>query len=290
MSIVGWLCSAAVELRATTAEDLPALHELFLASIGSVYAPHGFAPPVPPSGAFEAQHRHLLGTDPGRCFVAVRDGVRVGYVSAWLRGDDWFLASLFVAPAAQGAGVGSLLLDAVWEDAAVRRRTLTDAIQPISNALYARRGLVPATPLLSFSGVPAGTRSPLIPGDADTLAEIDQVAYGFDRSVDHRLWGGIAERTVWLRDGSTVAYSYRFPGGAVGPIGGIDPGAAAGALDGELARATGPVGVRIPGSSRMLVMRALAAGLHLSPTPGLLLLSEGVRTPTSLAIGSYTLF
>jgi len=279
-----------VELRPTTAEDLPALHELFLASIGSVYAPHGFAPPVPPAGAFEAQHRHLLGTDPGRCFVAVRDGVRIGYVSAWLRGNDWFLGSLFVAPAAQGGGVGSLLLDAAWEDGHLRRRTLTDAIQPISNALYARRGLVPATPLLSFSGVPAGAESPLTPGAADSLAEIDRAAYGFDRSVDHRLWGGIAERTVWLRDASAVAYSYRFADGSVGPIGGLDPAAAAAALDGELARAGGPVGVRIPGSSRMLVMRALAAGLHLSPTPGLLLLSEEAPAPTSLAIGSYTLF
>jgi len=32
------------------------------------------------------------------------------------------------------------------------------------------------------------------------------------------------------------------------------------------------------------------AGLRLSPTPGLLLLSDGVPPPTSLAIGSYTLF
>ena len=146
-----------MELRATTAEDLPELQELFLSAIGSVYEPHGFAPPVPPPGAFAAQHRHLLGTDPERCFVATRRGRRVGYVAAWLRGRDWFLGSLFVAPAAQGAGVGSRLLEAAWSDGDLRRRTLTDAIQPISNALYARRGLVPATPLLSFSGVP--TRS-----------------------------------------------------------------------------------------------------------------------------------
>jgi len=284
------LSSAAVELRATTVEDLPELQELFLSAIGSVYTPHGFAPPVPPPGAFAAQHRHLLGTDPDRCFVALRRSRRVGYVAAWLRGNDWFLGSLFVDPSAHGAGVGSRLLEAVWGQGNLRRRTLTDAIQPISNAMYARRGLFPATPLLSFAGKPTGAECPLTAAPVAGIAEIDEAAYGFDRTVDHRLWGEIAERTTWLRDGRVVAYSYRFPSGAVGPVAGLDPEAAAAALAGELARATGTVSVRIPGSSRTLVACALAAGLRLSPTPGLLLLSEGVPPPTSLAIGSYTLF
>jgi GNAT superfamily N-acetyltransferase len=280
-----------VEIRATTAEDLPGLQALFLASIGSVYEPHGFAPPVPPPGAFEAQHLHLLDTDPERCFVATSRGQCVAYVAAWLRGRDWFLGSLFVAPAAQGAGIGSRLLDAVWDvDGDVRRRTLTDAIQPISNALYGRRGLVPATPLLSFSGSPVGADSPLTAGAVDDVVAIDEAAYGFDRTVDHRLWREIAERTVWLRDGLPAAYSYRFPSGAVGPVGGIDPLAAGDALDAELARAEGSVSVRIPGSSRALVERALAAGLRLSPTPGLLLLSEQTPPPTALAISGYTLY
>ena len=283
-----------MELRATTADDLPELQELFLSAIGSVYEPHGFAPPVPPPGAFAAQHLHLLATDPERCFVATHGGKRVGYVAAWVRGRDWFLGSLFVAPAAQGAGVGSRLLEAAWSDGDLRRRTLTDAIQPISNALYARRGLVPATPLLSFSGVPTHSTSEGAldtgAGAASSLVEIDEAAYGFDRSVDHRLWGEIAERTIWLRDEQPVAYSYRFPGGAVGPVAGVDPEAAVSAIEGELAGAEGAVSLRIPGSSRLLVRRALAAGLLLSPTPGLLLLSDGVPPPTALAIGSYTLF
>jgi hypothetical protein len=48
--------------------------------------------------------------------------------------------------------------------------------------------------------------------------------------------------------------------------------------------------VRVPGSSRRLVEVAIAAGLSLEPAPGLLLLSEGVRPPDALAIGSYTLY
>jgi GNAT superfamily N-acetyltransferase len=280
-----------VELRPTTADDLPAMLDVFTSAIGSVYEPHRFAPPMPPPDSFYAQHRHLLRTDPHRCLVAVRGGSVLGYVAAFQRGSDWFLASLFVSPAAQASGVGSRLLAAAWGDDAVRRRTLTDAIQPISNALYGRRGLVPTTPLLSFSGAPPAGAAPSLPvGEPPAdLSSIDERAYGFDRAVDHGFWGGIAERTVWLRDGCPAAYSYRFPEGPVGPVGGVDPAAAAAALRGELARG-GTVTVRIPGSSRALVECALAAGLRLAPTPGLLLLSEGVPAPDALAIASYTLY
>ena len=279
-----------MELRPTVADDLPAMHRLFLSAIGSVYEPHDFEPPAPPAEVFAANHGHLLATDPERCFVAESDGEVVGYVAAWLRGADWFLGSLFIAPPVHGRGVGSRLLEAAWGDGDVRRRTLTDAIQPVSNALYARRGLVPTTPLLTFFGRPVGVEPSLPAGGDVRLAGIDRRAYGFDRTVDHRYWREVAERTVWLRDEKPVAYSYRFPGGAIGPVAGLDAEAAAEALAGELARAEGTVVVRIPGSSRALVLCALAAGLRLWPTPGLLLLSETVAPPDALAIGGYTLF
>ena len=222
-----------------------------------------------------------------RC-VAIDGDSLMGFASAWSRGDDWFLASLFVAPAAQQGGIGQALLDAVWGDGHARRRTITDAIQPVSNALYARRGLVPATPVLSFSGTPCTGKpwagaAPLTgswhladsPGETVPL---DAVAYGFDRAVDHAYWSGLARRTIWARDATVVAYSYAFPRGHIGPVAGLDAEAAAGALEGELAQAIGPVVVRIPGSSRSLVQVALRRGLRLSPTPGLLLLSRRRRT------------
>jgi GNAT superfamily N-acetyltransferase len=268
-----------VELRPTTAGDLEALHTLFLDAIGDVYRSHAFDPPAPPLEVFANQQLHIVET--GRSIVAEARGAVVGFASAWARGGDWFLASLFVAPAAQGAGAGSLLLDAVWGDAP-RRRTITDAIQPISNALYARRGLVPATPVLTFGG-PTRTEARVEPAEADPAA-IDRVAYGFDRAVDHDHWSRFARRMTW-----PDAYSYVFPGGMIGPVAGTSPEAAAAALAGELARADGEVRVRIPGSARHLVAVALAAGLRLAPAPGLLLLSDGLRPPDALAIGSYTL-
>jgi GNAT superfamily N-acetyltransferase len=268
-----------VELRPTTDGDVPGLHAVFVAALGELFGRHGLAAPAPPVDAWSSQQRHLIRTGTS---VVAEDGGVVGFGASFTRGDDWFLASLFVAPDAQARGLGSALLDAVWGDAC-RRRTCTDAIQPISNALYARRGLVPATPLLTFSGVPVLGR-PAAPAQAD-IAAIDEAAYGFDRSVDHAYWSALARRSTW-----GDAYSYAFPHGDIGPVAGLDPDAAARALAAELTAAAGEVRVRIPGSSRKLVEVALEAGLRLSPVPGLVLLSEDAAPPTALACSGYMLF
>jgi GNAT superfamily N-acetyltransferase len=270
-----------VELRPTTAADLTPLYGLFVAAINGVFEPHGFEPPGPRLEAFVNQQQHVL--DTGTSLVAEDDGQLLGFGASWQRDEDWFLASLFVNQAAQGLGVGAALLDAAWGSVR-RRRTITDAIQPVSNALYGRRGLIPATPILTFSGRPQNNEPQVRPEGAD-LAAIDLAAYGFDRAVDHAYWEQYAQRTTW-----PGAYTYVFPGGAIGPVAGLDAAAAARALAAELARADGGVRVRIPGSSRALVEVALAARLRLDPVPGLLLLSEAVQPPTALAIGGYMVF
>jgi predicted GNAT family acetyltransferase len=245
-----------------------------------VFEPRGFDVPSPSLEVFSTLQRHVLGTGVG--YVAEDEGDVAGFAAAWSRGDDWFLACLFVRGRAQGRGVGPQLLEAVWGDAR-RRRTVTDAIQPVSNILYGRRGLVPATPLLTFTGSSRlDASAEQAPAD---LAAIDAVAYGFDRTVDHRYWELHARRSEW-----GDAYSYVFPGGDVGPVAGTTPAAAAKAVRAELARAAGPVRVRIPGSARELVEVALDAGLRLGSVPGLVLLSPGVEPPTTLAPSGYMLF
>lgn len=270
-----------MELRPTTDGDIPALAAVFAAAIGELFERHGFDVPAPPADAWTNQQRHLLHT--GTCVLAEDGAAVAGFAAAFTRGDDWFLSSLFVVPGAQARGLGSALLDAVWGDAR-RRRTVTDAIQPVSNALYARRGLVPATPLLTFAGRPVLDR-PTEPTAGVDVAAIDAAAYGFDRGADHAYWSTIARRTSW-----GDAYSYAFPHGDIGPVAGLDEAAAARALAAELTRADGEVRVRIPGSSRALVEVALEAGLRLAPVPGLILLSEHAAPPTALACSGYMLF
>ena len=269
-----------MELRPTTGGDLPALRAVFVEAIGDLFVRHAFEAPAPTLEGFANQQQHVAHT--GTSVVAEEDGAVLGFGASLTRGDDWFLSSLFVAPGAQGRGLGATLLDAVW-GSALRRRTITDAIQPVSNALYARRGLVPATPILTFTGTPS-LDEPSESAAAD-VAAIDAAAYGFDRAVDHRYWQGFARHTSW-----GDAYSYVFPGGDIGPVAGLTAGAAARALAAELTRADGRARVRVPGSARALVEVALRAGLRLAPVPGLLLLSESVEPPTALAPSGYILF
>jgi GNAT superfamily N-acetyltransferase len=284
-----------VAVRRTSAADLPALYDIFSEAIGLVYRARRLDPPAPPYEIFAAQQRHLLTHDGDRCVVAEEDGEVVAFASAWARGTTWFLASLFVRPRVHGRGVGTALLDAVWGAEFASRRTITDAIQPISNALYGRRGLIPVAPVLPFAGTPvAAVRAtgPLEQAqwDAAAAGALDGAGYGFDRSVDHDRWSAVARRVLW-RDarGGAAAYSYAFPDGTIGPVVGADPAAAAAALHTELALADGEVRVRIPGSARDLVAVALATRLRLSPTPGLLLLDRATPAPAQVAIAGYTL-
>ncbi len=270
-----------MELRPTTSDDLPALHQLFVGALRGVFEPHGFVAPAPPLEIFVNHQEHFRAT--GTSVVAEESGALLGFGSSWQRDEDWYLASLFIDEHAQGRGVGAALLDALW-GTATRRRTITDAIQPISNALYGRRGLIPSTPILRFGGRPRIARSGLEPAETDVTA-VDLAAYGFDRAVDHAYWERHGRRTTW-----PGAYAYTFAGGAIGPVAGLDANAAARALEAELECADGEVRVTIPGSSRALVEVALAAKLRLESVPGLLLLSQGAQPPIAVAIGGYTLF
>jgi GNAT superfamily N-acetyltransferase len=281
-----------VELRPASDGDLAAQEEVFRAAIGEVYAQRNLVAPTPPSEAFRAQHRHLLHRDPELCWVAVEDGRVVGYSAALARRDAWHLSSLFIAPDRQGAGIGKRLLERAWGEGYRNRRTLTDAIQPVSNGLYASRGLIPVAPILHLAGEARAEDPGLEPvePDASSLAVLDRAAYGFERGVDHAYWQEIGRCTVWLRDGVARAYSYTYPWDTIGPIAGTDGSAAGDAFRAEVARSPGAAAIVVPGTSRDLVAAALEAGLRFTRPPGLLLLGRGVEPPRALAISGYSLF
>jgi hypothetical protein len=105
------------------------------------------------------------------------DGERLaGFSAALARGDSWFLSALFVLPQYQGRRVGRELLDRSWAGEYGARMTITDSIQPVSTGMYARRGLIPTTPIFSVSGSPTADLPPdleaVVP-EPEALAALD---------------------------------------------------------------------------------------------------------------------
>ena len=285
-----------MEFRPAAEVDLEDEYAVFVAAQHELHSRRGVEWPVlpfDPAGRWVAVHRHLLTHDGERSFVA-EDGNRiVGFTAAIVRGDCWYFSALFVDPAYQGKGVGRRLLDLAWDGSCRRRMTITEAIQPVSNTLYASRGLLPVTPILDLAGEPRiGPVEDLAPSatDPDALRMLDSAAYGFDRSVDHEFWARTCSRaTLWRRHDEPVAYTYLSPFG-VGPVAGRDASSAAQALQAELARCAGrEIEMAVPGTAIALVDIALRAGLRFTD-PGLLLLSPADQQPPSaLALHSYWL-
>ncbi|HET6832531.1 MAG TPA: GNAT family N-acetyltransferase [Acidimicrobiales bacterium] len=277
-----------VDFRPATAGDLAEEFEVFEVAQRELCERRGAKWTGRDFSQWERLHLHLLRNDGARCFVAEEAGRVVAFTAAWVREDVWFLSALFVNPEQQGRGIGTRLLTLAWGEEYRRRVTITESLQPVSTASYARRGLIPTTPILRFQGRPRSTEPEKLeaaPRDPDALRLLDRAAYGFDRSVDHTLWKKTAETsTLWLSGGEPAAYSYVSTTGLIGPLAGRDETSAAKALRAELARrADRTVSVAIPGSSAQLVEVALASGLRMED-PGLLLLSPPTDPPRTLAI------
>jgi GNAT superfamily N-acetyltransferase len=281
-----------IAYRLATFDDLPAEHAVFCRAEGGVLQARQYEWADPPFERFSLGLRHLLAHDPARCWVAELDGRLVAYTGALVRNDTWFFSMLFIDPEAQGRGIGRRLFDLAVDGAPERRLTITDSIQPVSNALYGRKGLLPIAPLIRLSGpAPEGGQAPLELGEAtsEQLGPIDWIAYGFDRRVDHDYWASRWERRAWFRGGELVAWAYRWPDGNIGPLAAIDPATAADAFRSELA-AGGPISVEMPATARPLLAAALDAGLRIKPPMALLLAADGVSPPSSLAISTYGFF
>jgi GNAT superfamily N-acetyltransferase len=315
--------ASGVTYRPAAEADLPRAFAVFRAALNSYLVPAG-QEPVPDDDQQSPSYRHFLRHDGERFWVAeavVEDLTGGGtgtldaggrQVVAWgsglLRGDWWFLSSLFVLPEAQGLGVGARLLELAGTGAppAAVRATITDSLQPISNTLYARRGLLPREVLVGFDGVPRsgepvslGTLEPepLGLGSLAELREIDAAASGVDRTVDHAFYlthGGRSGH-LFRRHGRPAGYVVVRQDGWLGPVAAVrerDVEAITAFGIAELSRreAVDKVRAGVTGRCEGAQRAFWGAGLRFSGTPGLLLSSRPFGRLDRYVAASYGMF
>ena len=236
---------------------------------------------------------HLIATDPERFWVATaEDGRVVGFTSATLRGDVWFLSMLFVLPEFQRSGVGQALLARTMpaNGAGTAIAVGSDTAYPPSNGLYARLGMPGRTPVWAVVGRPKpgwrpppfaeGTVVSLIETDADgavagglqaELDALDREVFGFARETEHRYVRRDRRRGFTYRDpgGALLGYGYVAASGRIAPVAVRDAGLL-GPVVGHLLTAFEPPGASaawVTGDSDGAMATLLDAGLRLEGYP-----------------------
>jgi putative acetyltransferase len=132
---------AEFQIRRAAAADCTAIAEVLYQSFReykALYTGGGFAATTPDAEQIRARMPE------GPVWVALRDGVMVGTVSAVLKGESVYIRSMAVLPAARGSGTGSGLLREVENWAAGQRcKRLFLSTTPFLNSairLYERAG------------------------------------------------------------------------------------------------------------------------------------------------------
>ena len=280
-----------ITFRPATLADLPDCERVWREGLDGYLVPLGFHEVPLENPGLRRLHAHTLATDPGRFWVAMRAGTTiVGFGSAVVRGPVWFLSMLFVSPAAQAKGVGRALLERLLPAPADRAgmilATATDSAQPISNALYARLGIVPRVPLFNLVGRPADGHVAPLPGrvraypidgideDRGELEGLDREVLGFAHPEDHAFVRRDSRTGFGYRDpaGRLVGYGYASEAGRVGPIAVLDPDLLAPVLD-HLLTVVQPRGastVWLSGAAGTAIVAGLEGGLRIEGFPVLL--------------------
>jgi GNAT superfamily N-acetyltransferase len=191
----------------------------------------------------DSSQRHILGTDPGGCWVADIDGQVVGFSQGFVRGDIWFLAQLFVHPEVHASGFGHELLrrvHAYGEERGANVFSVVSSTSPVAQSLYMRSGMYAFAigyrlagsfePLL---GLPAERGNQTIVDDChdwqDQIAELDVATFGAERRQDHAFYldrdgypGPFASFRLMV-DGQFGGYAYTTAEGFIAPVAAYEP-------------------------------------------------------------------
>ena len=288
-------------IRPARAEDLADCAAIWRIAINDYTGRLGQVEIPTELGPITRLYAHLHATDPERFIVAEVPGEApeiVAFGAATVRERLWYLSMLFVLPRFQGSGLGRELLERLLPtDPDIVRAVAADSAQPISNALYAKLGMVPRMPLFNLVGLPQRPEAfgelpsgvvPLSfdeiaagPPDgqghrllADAVDELDRELLGVAHPVDHRFLRSESRRGWLYRgpDGTPVGYAYAGEAGRVGPIAVLDT-TLLGPVLGHVTAVVMPRGafsMWAGGAADGAVVTALAAGFRMETFPVLL--------------------
>ena len=138
--------------------------------------------------------RHLIGTDPGGCWVAERDDELLGIVISFVREKMWLLASYAVVPGSQGLGLGrALLAPALDHGRGCLRAMLNASSDPKALRRYHAAGFT-LYPQMFLRGTPDRSQIPVVQKvregtetDIDMMDSVDRRTRGAAHGPDHQL-------------------------------------------------------------------------------------------------------
>ncbi|MDL2334462.1 MAG: GNAT family N-acetyltransferase [Chloroflexota bacterium] len=213
-----------MNFRPVDPADIEACADVFYAADDELNTKRGL--PVMPRNrvALTRMFSHIQATDPGRAWLAERDGRVLGFAMSAQREELVFLAFLFIEPEEQSRGLGRELLERSMANA-TKTAVCILSIQPISAALYAKYGMVPRVPIYQIGGRPKKPLPELPAGlsvgplEVAQAAALDRAVTGFAREQDHVAWQSWERKLFGLFEGKrVVGYGYAQAAGRLSPV------------------------------------------------------------------------
>jgi len=227
-----------IEYRLLTDADLSAAAYVRRAALEALDRSQGREPadwqPYPQAG-----RSHLIRTDPEGSICVEVNGVLVGYVQGFVRGETWFCSQFFVLPDVHDLGLGTELLRRAIDYGRSRGARIISVMSSTSHAaqsLYMRHGMYGIAIAYSLAGPvdalcdlpePDGVRKRIVDCDGwqDRIAALDELVWGADRRQDHAFYmsppdvaGRHVETFAVVRDGEMAGYAYADDNGFVAPV------------------------------------------------------------------------
>lgn len=224
-------------LRAGTADDDPAIHDLFRNSLEDLLVRLGLREPGPPDpvarqARWEALYRPLMAhlTATAEAYqIAEDDSGLLGYARTINRDGLRELTEFFVDPRAQGRGIGRTLLQRCFPSEGAEALAIIATLDVSAQNRYLQSGCYPEFPIVSMLGTPrersldvALRAEPIDPNESHPklVSGVDQEVLGHRRDVDH---GWLAtHRSGWRYYRGNKVVGYGYVGSTAGPVAALD--------------------------------------------------------------------